>query len=126
LVLRRFGFVVDRGRLVREAIAILLADLDARGKDSAIARRVRASRNGHGTDGAPEAPVPAADSEPAVDEPAANGQGAASNGHGASGAQNAASDEESAAGDAHGAGAAPSPLPSLAWRHSRVARCATN
>ena len=44
LKLRRFGFVVDRGRLVREAIAILLADLDARGKDSLIARRIRLSR----------------------------------------------------------------------------------
>jgi len=43
LALRRYGFVVDRGRLVREAIAILLADLDARGKDSLVARRVRAS-----------------------------------------------------------------------------------
>ena len=43
--LRRFGFVTDRGRLVREAIAILLADLDARGKDSLVARRVRASLN---------------------------------------------------------------------------------
>jgi hypothetical protein len=41
LRLRRFGFVLDRGRLVREAIAILLADLDARGKDSLVARRVR-------------------------------------------------------------------------------------
>ena len=40
LALRRFGFVVDRGRLVREAITILLADLDARGKDSVIARRL--------------------------------------------------------------------------------------
>ena len=39
LKLRRFGFALDRGRLVREAIAILLADLDARGKDSLIARR---------------------------------------------------------------------------------------
>ncbi len=48
LKLRRFGFVLDRGRLVREAIAILLADLDARGKDSLIARRVRLSHeNGH-------------------------------------------------------------------------------
>ena len=45
LTLRRFGFVVDRGRLVREAIAILLADLDARGKDSVIARRIRADRD---------------------------------------------------------------------------------
>jgi hypothetical protein len=40
LRLRRFGFVLDRGRLVREAIAILLADLDARGKDSLVARRI--------------------------------------------------------------------------------------
>jgi hypothetical protein len=43
LKLRRFGFVMDRGRLVREAIAVLLADLDARGQDSLIARRVLAS-----------------------------------------------------------------------------------
>jgi len=42
LALRRYGLVIDRGRLVREAIAILLADLDARGKDSLVARRVRA------------------------------------------------------------------------------------
>ena len=45
LRLRRFGFVLDRGRLVREAIAILLADLDARGKDSLIARRIRSSHD---------------------------------------------------------------------------------
>ena len=43
LALRRFGVVIDRGRLVREAIAILLADLDARGKDSVVARRVQGS-----------------------------------------------------------------------------------
>ena len=43
LRLRRFGFVLDRGRLVREAIAILLADLDARGKDSVVARRIRST-----------------------------------------------------------------------------------
>jgi hypothetical protein len=41
LRLRRFGFVLDRGRLVREAITILLADLDARGSDSLVARRFR-------------------------------------------------------------------------------------
>ena len=40
LTLRRFGVVLDRGRLVREAIAVLLADLDARGKDSLLARRI--------------------------------------------------------------------------------------
>jgi hypothetical protein len=45
LRLRRFGFVLDRGRLVREAIAILLADLDARGKDSLVARRIRSSQD---------------------------------------------------------------------------------
>ena len=48
LKLRRFGFVLDRGRLVREAIAVLLADLDARGKDSLIARRIRLSREADG------------------------------------------------------------------------------
>jgi hypothetical protein len=45
LRLRRLGVVLDRGRLVREAIAILLADLDARGKDSLVARNIRASMN---------------------------------------------------------------------------------
>ncbi len=45
LRLRRYGFVLDRGRLVREAIAILLADLDARGKDSLVARRIRPRRD---------------------------------------------------------------------------------
>jgi hypothetical protein len=43
LALRRYGYVIDRGRLVREAIVILLADLDARGEDSLLARRVRVS-----------------------------------------------------------------------------------
>jgi hypothetical protein len=42
LVLRRFGIGVDRGRLVREAIAVLLADLDARGEASLLARRITA------------------------------------------------------------------------------------
>jgi hypothetical protein len=50
LRLRRFGFVLDRGRLVREAIAILLADLDARGKDSLVARRVRSGQDNAGND----------------------------------------------------------------------------
>jgi hypothetical protein len=40
LALRRLGVVIDRGRLVREAIAVLLADLDSRGKDSLLARRI--------------------------------------------------------------------------------------
>jgi hypothetical protein len=46
LRLRRLGVVLDRGRLVREAIAILLADLDARGNDSLVLRNIRASMNG--------------------------------------------------------------------------------
>jgi hypothetical protein len=58
LRLRRFGFVIDRGRLVREAIAILLADLDARGSDSLIARRIRASRSMDGTQDKDEDAVP--------------------------------------------------------------------
>ena len=44
LKLRRFGFILDRGRLVREAVAILLADLDARGSDSLVARRIKATQ----------------------------------------------------------------------------------
>ena len=36
----RYGIASDRGRIVREAIAVLLADLDARGKDSLLARRI--------------------------------------------------------------------------------------
>ena len=43
LVLRRLGIVIDRGRLVREAIAVLLADLDARGRDSLLAHRIEVS-----------------------------------------------------------------------------------
>ena len=57
LRLRRFGFVMDRGRLVREAIAILLADLDARGKDSLVARRVHASPVETSLDGADGKPL---------------------------------------------------------------------
>ena len=59
LALRRLGIVIDRGRLVREAIAVLLADLDARGQDSLLARRiVEVSAESH--DGEPVAPDPAA------------------------------------------------------------------
>ena len=46
LKLRRLGYALDQGRLVREAIAILLADLDARGTDSLVARRIRAAHDG--------------------------------------------------------------------------------
>ncbi|HXP53490.1 MAG TPA: hypothetical protein VN847_00980 [Streptosporangiaceae bacterium] len=41
LALRRYGITTDRGRLVREAIAVLLADLDARGDTSVLAQRIR-------------------------------------------------------------------------------------
>ena len=40
LALRRYGITTDRGRLVREAIAVLLADLDARGETSVLAMRI--------------------------------------------------------------------------------------
>jgi len=42
LVLRaEHGLAVDRGRLVREAIAVLLVDLDQHGADSAVVARLR-------------------------------------------------------------------------------------
>jgi hypothetical protein len=42
LALRRtHGLAVDRGRLVREAVALVLADLDAHGDDSALVQRLR-------------------------------------------------------------------------------------
>jgi hypothetical protein len=41
LVLRRnHGLAVDRGRLVRAAVAIALADLDENGEDSVLAQRL--------------------------------------------------------------------------------------
>ena len=40
LTLRALGITVDRGRIVREALAILLADLDAEGDKSLVARRL--------------------------------------------------------------------------------------
>ena len=40
LVLRRLGVGIDRGRLVRTAIAMALADLDADGADSELVRRL--------------------------------------------------------------------------------------
>ncbi len=41
LALRAYGIAADRGRIVREAIAVLLADLDAQGDRSLVARRLR-------------------------------------------------------------------------------------
>ena len=41
LLLRRsHGLAVDRGRLVREAVALVLADFEAQGQDSALVRRL--------------------------------------------------------------------------------------
>ncbi|MBL3807452.1 hypothetical protein ACWGSE_02500 [Streptomyces diastaticus] len=42
LVLRgEHGLAVDRGRIVREAVAVVLADLEARGEASILVRRLR-------------------------------------------------------------------------------------
>jgi hypothetical protein len=41
VTLRARGLSVDRGRMVREAIAVLLADLDAGVESSTLARRLR-------------------------------------------------------------------------------------
>ena len=58
ITLRARGISVDRGRLVREAIAVLLADLDARGRESLLARRIASgitpSANGASANGASE------------------------------------------------------------------------
>jgi hypothetical protein len=44
LMLRaRHGMAVDRGRIVREAIAAMLADLEANADDSELVRRLSAS-----------------------------------------------------------------------------------
>ncbi len=59
LILRRYGIAADRGRLVREALAVMLADLDARGESSVLARRIAdlspvdgTGSNGDGPNGA--------------------------------------------------------------------------
>ena len=45
LLLRaQHGLPVDRGRIVREAVAVLLADLDENGEDSVLVRRLAGSR----------------------------------------------------------------------------------
>ncbi len=44
LTLRGYGIPADRGRVVREALAVMLADLDAEGADSLMARRLRDGR----------------------------------------------------------------------------------
>ncbi|GAA4553800.1 cobyrinic acid a,c-diamide synthase [Amycolatopsis samaneae] len=39
----KHGLVLDRGRLVREAVAVLLADLDQNGEESVLVQRLRAA-----------------------------------------------------------------------------------
>jgi len=41
VTLRGYGISTDRGRIVREALAVLLADLEAGGEQSLMARRLR-------------------------------------------------------------------------------------
>ena len=42
LVLRgEHGLAVDRGRIVREAVAVVIADLEAKGEASILVRRLR-------------------------------------------------------------------------------------
>ena len=41
VVSRDYGLKVDRGRVVREAVAMLLADFDQHGADSVLVRRLR-------------------------------------------------------------------------------------
>ncbi len=75
LALLRYGAAADRGRIVREAIAVLLADLDARGKDSLLARRIASSSsadsNGADSNGADpnSASTNSADSNSALGQP---------------------------------------------------------
>ena len=55
LALLRYGAAADRGRIVREAIAVLLADLDARGKDSLLALRIARANEAAANEAAREA-----------------------------------------------------------------------
>jgi hypothetical protein len=41
VTLRGYGILADRGRIVREALAVLLADLEVGGEQSLMARRLR-------------------------------------------------------------------------------------
>ncbi|MFN2524153.1 MAG: hypothetical protein ABR614_12700 [Mycobacteriales bacterium] len=37
------GMAVDRGRIVREALALVIADLEARGEDSVLVQRLKSN-----------------------------------------------------------------------------------
>jgi hypothetical protein len=56
ITLRARGISVDRGRLVREAIAVLLADMDAGVESSLLTRRLRESALNGTPQHAPAAP----------------------------------------------------------------------
>ncbi|MEV6899379.1 cobyrinic acid a,c-diamide synthase [Amycolatopsis sp. NPDC051372] len=47
----KHNLVVDRGRLVREAVAVLIADFDQRGEDSVLVQRLQAMEEEGGTEG---------------------------------------------------------------------------
>ncbi|MFI5611392.1 cobyrinic acid a,c-diamide synthase [Amycolatopsis sp. NPDC051903] len=47
----KHDLVVDRGRLVREAVAVLIADFDQRGDDSVLVQRLRATEDEGGSEG---------------------------------------------------------------------------
>jgi hypothetical protein len=44
----KHSLIVDRGRLVREAVAVLLADFDLHGEESVLVRRLRAGEDDEG------------------------------------------------------------------------------
>jgi hypothetical protein len=44
LALRSYGISADRGRIVREALAVLLADLDSARENSLVAQRLRENK----------------------------------------------------------------------------------
>ncbi len=44
------GLAVDRGRIVREAVAVVLADFEEHGDDSVLVRRLRGDGVEHGED----------------------------------------------------------------------------
>jgi hypothetical protein len=66
LALRRYGITTDRGRLVREAIAVLLADLDARGETSVLALRIAAQQGQSGGQPGPAVSVDSGEDGAAV------------------------------------------------------------
>jgi hypothetical protein len=84
LTLRRYGITADRGRIVREAIAVVLADLDARGGTSMLARRIadppHIADSSH-ADGAGSAPGPRTGHIPAPRGGFGGGDGGGGGGH---------------------------------------------